>query len=356
VELEDDRTAVAVLDWKADGLLLLVVLDFPFKAVVSLVTLCAWQLANRTTGTHLELSMMSVASCGNSLRQELEGTNIPPKHVRRKTSFDTAEEERDTDATKAYTAIKRVPSCYLRAGVHDVGQLERHDSEDGIMLAVARITHSDCDDSGSPIADESLGTSVEDGLTAHCLGTSSVNQLIVVEDGTVTSRKLVTLFVSAFTAGLGRLVLSALATAFCTLDVIKLEVDNLVDDDTANTTGPERIWRCVLNSVIRVSVGHTLVILEFGLVAKVFRKGVVLAIGTKSRSELRLAEEANLPVEFTGHLAIRIHTSKLGHLRVHFAGVLDHLLHGQFDLSDNVIGGVTVRIPKFDTQVLVGLD
>ena len=42
VELKDDRTAVTVLDRKADGFLLLVVLNFPFKAVISLVTLCAW--------------------------------------------------------------------------------------------------------------------------------------------------------------------------------------------------------------------------------------------------------------------------------------------------------------------------
>ena len=300
--------------------------------------------------------MMTVASCSNSLREELEGTNVPAEHVGRETGFDAAEKKRDTDAAKANTTIKRVPSGDLRAGLHNVGQLERHNSEDGVVLAVARIADGDCDDGGSPVADESLSTSVENRLAANCLGTSSVDQLIVVEDGTVTGRKLISLFVSTFAARLGGLVFSALTTAFCSLDVIKFEVDNLVDDDTAHTAGPKRIRRSVLDSIISVSVGYALVILKLGLVAKIFRKGVVLAIGTKSRSELRLAEETNLPVELSGHFAVGVHTSKLRDLRVHLAGVLNHLLHGEFDLSNNVVGGVAVRVPEFDTQVLIGLD
>ena len=112
----------------------------------------------------------------------------------------------------------------------------------------------------------------------------------------------------------------------------------------------------MLNGIISVSVGYTLVILKFGLVAKVLRECVVLAIGTESRSELRLAEEADFPMELSRHFAVGVHASKLGDLRVHLAGVLNHLLHGQLNLSDNVVGGVTVRIPKLDTQILVGLD
>ena len=83
---------------------------------------------------------------------------------------------------------------------------------------------------------------------------------------------------------------------------------------------------------------------------------MVLAISTKSGSELRLSEEADLPMKFSRHFAVRVHTGKLGNLRVHLARVLDHLLHGQLDFADDVIGGVTIRVPKLDTQVFIGLD
>jgi hypothetical protein len=258
----------------------------------------------------------------------LECTNIPAEHVRRETSLNTAEQKRDTNATETDTAIKRVPSGDLRTCLHNVGQLERHNSKDGIVLTVARITHGDSDDGRPPVANEALSTGIENGLTADCLGTSSVDQLIVVENGTVTGRKMVTLFISALATGLGRLVFSALATAFCTLDVIKFEVDNLVDNDTANTSGPKGVWGCVLNSVISVSVSHTLLVLKLWLVPKVLRKSMVLAISTQSGSELGLSKEANLPVQLSGHLAVSIHPSKLRNLRVHLARVLDHLLHG----------------------------
>jgi len=68
-------------------------------------------------------------------------------------------------------------------------------------------------------------------------------------------------FIGTFTTGLGGSELSALAAAFGAFDIVEFQVDNLMDDDTANTTWPQRIWWSVLYSIIGRSVGDSLVIL-----------------------------------------------------------------------------------------------
>ena len=84
--------------------------------------------------------------------------------MRRKTYLDATEKERDSNSTKTNTAIKRIPAGDLRACLQYVGEFERNDAQDRIMLAVALIPNSHGDDSGAPIAYEALGTGIEDGL------------------------------------------------------------------------------------------------------------------------------------------------------------------------------------------------
>ena len=106
-------------------------------------------------------------------------------------------------------------------------------------------------------------------------------------------------------------VLSALAAARCALDVLELEVDNLMDNNAADTTWPERVRRSVLNGIIGISVGSALVVLKLRGVLQGVRESLVLSIGTESWSELWLSEVTHLPVEFARHLTVLVHAREL---------------------------------------------
>src|SRR5690242_13940109 len=127
-------------------------------------------------------------------------------------------------------------------------------------------------------------------------------------------------------------------------------------DDTADTAGPQWVWRSVHDRIIFLRVDDTLLVLQLGVVSEMVRQVLILAICSELRPELGLAKVTDLPVQLTRHLAIGVHTSQLRYLGVHLARVLDHLLHGELDLADDVICSVPVRIPKLDTEIFIGLD
>lgn len=95
-------------------------------------------------------------------------------------------------------------------------------------------------------------------------------EFVVVQDGTVRGWKMASFFISTFTVSLGRLVFSAFAAAFGTLDIVELQVDDLMNDDTADTAWPQRIWWGVLHSVIVGIVGCSLLVLQFGRISQRF--------------------------------------------------------------------------------------
>ena len=73
------------------------------------------------------------------------------------------------------TAIKWIPASNLRACLKYIREPERDNTKYRIMLSISLISNSDCEDSGSPISNEFLGTGVEDWLAAHCFCTCAVH-------------------------------------------------------------------------------------------------------------------------------------------------------------------------------------
>lgn len=67
-----------------------------------------------------------------------------------------------------------MPSSDLRSCFENVGQLQGDHAKDWVVLAVAGISHSDCDDGGSPVSNETFCAGIEDGLTANSLCSSTV--------------------------------------------------------------------------------------------------------------------------------------------------------------------------------------
>lgn len=55
------------------------------------------------------------------------------------------------------------------------------------MFAVALITHSDSDQTRSPITHESFCSSVEDGFAANRLCSGAIDEHVIEEDGAVGS-------------------------------------------------------------------------------------------------------------------------------------------------------------------------
>lgn len=93
----------------------------------------------------------------------------------RKTGLDAAEEQRNANSAETDATIKRVPPSDLGASLQDVGEFQWHNTKNGIVLPVARITDGYSDNSRFPVADETLGTCVENGLAANSLCTSAIN-------------------------------------------------------------------------------------------------------------------------------------------------------------------------------------
>ena len=99
------------------------------------------------------------------------------------------------DLMQAYNAaIKRVPSSDLGAGLENVGEFERHDSKDRIVLAVSLITDRNCDDRRSPVAYKPFGSRVEDGAAAHglCPGAVDLVRLNVSVKSITTAKGMLT--------------------------------------------------------------------------------------------------------------------------------------------------------------------
>lgn len=105
--------------------------------------------------------------------------------------------------------------------------------------------------------------------------------------------------------------LSTFTAAYGTFDILKLEVDDLVDNNTADTAGPEWIWGSMLHSIIGCIVGSSLLVLKFWMILQIAGESLVLAVGAECRPELGLAKESNLPVKLTRHLAALVHARKL---------------------------------------------
>lgn len=99
-----------------------------------------------------------------------------------------------------------------------------------------------------------------------------------------------------------------------------------------------------------------LFILELRDVFEVIRQILLLAICPQLWPQSWFAEESNLPVQFSRHLAAFAETLQFGYLGVHAAWVLEHLTDWQFHFTNDVIGGAAVRIPEFHAQAFIGLD
>ncbi|POR32936.1 hypothetical protein TPAR_06890 [Tolypocladium paradoxum] len=275
-----------------------------------------------------------------------------PPLRRRQRELHGAEEDGYADPAKADAAVERIPPSRLAAGLKNIGDLERHDADDGIVLPVARVADRDGDDARPPVSHKLLGTGVEDWLGRDHLGTSLVHQVVVDQD-----RALPTLLLlDSSGLGPGGLVLLALAPPVRALDVGELQSNNLVDNDAENTRWPERVGWSVDYGVLLLCPNGALFILELRPVGQLLGKFNVLPVSAKSLSELRLAKEADLPVKLAGHAAVGLDTTELGDSREHLPRVLDELLNAQLHLAHDVIGRQSIAIPELHRQLLVGLD
>ena len=180
----------------------------------------------------------------------------------RQTSLDGTEEQTDADTSKADSAIQRVPTSDLRRSIKNVAQLERNHTKDGVVLPVPGIANGDSDNRTAPITDEAFCTSVEDWLAAHSLGTGTVHKLVVEQDCAIASGQVAAFLVCTFAIASGRFVFAALAATSRTCNVLELQVDDLVNDNGTDATGPKRIRRSVLHSVVLLVVDRTLLILQ----------------------------------------------------------------------------------------------
>lgn len=106
------------------------------------------------------------------------------KHIRWQSGLNAAEEERDADATKADTAVERIPFGHLRALKQNVGELQGHHAEDGIVFAVSLVSDRNRHESRAPVTDEPFSTGIEDGLAADSLcRRKSINQYLTTRKG-----------------------------------------------------------------------------------------------------------------------------------------------------------------------------
>jgi hypothetical protein len=80
--------------------------------------------------------------------------------------FNAAEEDRNTKAIESETTIERVPSSNLGACLEGIGELQRNNPKDWIVLSHMLITRCNGDNPGAPVSHESFSTCVKDGLAA----------------------------------------------------------------------------------------------------------------------------------------------------------------------------------------------
>src|ERR1700735_2095158 len=99
------------------------------------------------------------------------------------------------------------------------------------MFTIALIPNSDGDDCRFPITNEPLGTGIEDRLTAHSLGTSTINKLIIEANCAVTSWKYAPRLFLGFAVRFSWFEFSTFAVSSSAFDIFKFEVDDLVNND-----------------------------------------------------------------------------------------------------------------------------
>ena len=87
----------------------------------------------------------------------MECPDFPAEHVWREFDFNVSQEKRDADSPEPYPSAERVPSCYLRAGLEDVRELQWYDAENGVVFPVPLGSDGDGYNGGSPVADEAFG-------------------------------------------------------------------------------------------------------------------------------------------------------------------------------------------------------
>jgi|SRR5882757_7194752 len=113
--------------------------NIPINSITTFTRMakCSGNLTNTTACSELELGILRPTGSDNSIGEELKGTNIPTKHVWRKSSLHASEEEGDSDTPEPNATIKRIPSRHLRAGGENIRQSKRHNTQDGVMFPVA---------------------------------------------------------------------------------------------------------------------------------------------------------------------------------------------------------------------------
>lgn len=113
MELKYDRRAVAVLDWEANLVLAVVRRQVPVEAIAffKAVRLGLADAPNATTGAHFDSGVVGIVEGKDARRCEFKGANFPAEDVGRKTSFDAAEEQRDTNAAETLIQSVFKKSC-----------------------------------------------------------------------------------------------------------------------------------------------------------------------------------------------------------------------------------------------------
>ncbi|KAI6773419.1 hypothetical protein HG531_000268 [Fusarium graminearum] len=221
----------------------------------------------------------------------------------------------------------------------DVGQLERDNTNERVVLSVARVTDTDSDNSRTPVTNELFRSCVEDGLRRNDLCSSLVDEVVVEKDSAVRTGESLGLLLLYF-AGLraGWFVLTTLSLSIGALDIGQFQADNLMDNNAQNTRRPQRIGRSVDNGVFLCVIDSALVLLKLRLVCEFLGKTEIPTIRSKSLTELCLAKEAHFPVKLSRHFTLSLDTSEFGNLREHFARVLNELLDTELNLANDIIG------------------
>ena len=79
-------------------------------------------LVGTPASSETNLGLLVKALQGYFVRCEIECPDIPAEHVWWKFDFDVSEEKRDANSSESDSSAEWVPSCYLRAGLEDIGE------------------------------------------------------------------------------------------------------------------------------------------------------------------------------------------------------------------------------------------
>lgn len=169
-------------------------------------------------------------------RGELTRADIPTEKVRGKASLDITEEERDTDASKADASIQRVPPCdltrvskiseSLSGTTPRIGSCSR--LRESLTVTVA-------------IPDQSRMKRSVPALRGDRLSAGPIDEFIVEKNHTVAWRKVAACLLSVFTRRFCRFVFPVPYDYLTAFDILKPEINDLMNDDAAYAAGPERV-------------------------------------------------------------------------------------------------------------------